>query len=66
MPVSIRSIVVLPLPEGPDDSKELAFLDNEINIVDRSEAAKDLGQIAEAGGWAVQSWTSRSKVGHPH
>ena len=47
-PAIIRSVVVLPQPDGPEQREELAARDVEVEVVDDGRAAEDLGQAAQA------------------
>ena len=42
-PATIRSVVVLPQPDGPEQREEPALLDHQVEVVDRGEAAEPLG-----------------------
>ena len=60
-PAIIRSVVVLPQPEGPSSEKNSPLRDVEVEVVDHGLLAELLGQAAEAhgGGSAVAgSWVS--------
>ena len=49
-PAIIRSVVVLPQPDGPEQREELAARDVEVEVVDDGRAAEDLGQAAQRDG----------------
>ena len=44
-PAIMRSVVVLPQPEGPSSTKKLAVLDGQRAVLDRDEVAKGLVQV---------------------
>ena len=50
-PAIMRSVVVLPQPDGPEEGDELAPLGREVEVLDRREGAElllDVGQLEEA------------------
>ena len=46
-PAIIRSVVVLPQPDGPEHREELAPPDREVGVVHRHEVAEPLGDVVE-------------------
>ena len=52
-PPIIRSVVVLPQPDGPEQREELAGLDHEVDVVDGDEIAELLAQCDELDPTAV-------------
>ena len=58
-PAIMRSVVVLPQPDGPSRHEELAVLDGEVDALDGGEVAErlvqvlepDLGHGAQSGKW---------------
>ncbi len=46
-PAIIRSVVVLPQPDGPEQREELARLHLEVDVVDRDEIPEPLGDAAQ-------------------
>ncbi len=61
-PPIMRSVVVLPQPEGPSIAKKLAALDLEREVVDGDHASVEpLGDVLEADVGAHERALSRSK-----
>ena len=52
-PAIIRSVVVLPQPDGPSSEKNSPLVDVEVEVVDDGGATEDLGQSAQGDGGSV-------------